>query len=957
MFIKKFSKLFILAIIVTSAFSLSDSNVEASGSWSSYGRLAYVSFDESSTPDRDIVVWDADTDWENGRKFLVRLDGILDQGECNQRDPSLSPNGKWLAFATDCDFYGYNPNFKYWIAAINLEDTSEWYPMTIGREKNSNFNARNPTWNPTGSKLAFDSDVQGGNSQVYYINFYDQIGSSASGKIDAFKKIGDRDQMWDPYFSPDGDFFTAMTPEGAVRVWPDGITGVSLSKHKGDDIQFIGSPIVIRGDFGSSDQLGTDVQNYWRIPGLMNDDGTVNCDPRAEVFAYHTTGWIPGDGEHGIEDDSEKIIVTCEHSLDDESPEYLTSRQAFATNTSHKGGTGCCTAAFPEVSPAGEGIAYITRNGQIMVKRYIGDNYESGHFADNSNVSIAGMADFIIGQDLDYRLDLTDGSPISWSFYEKGLSEGEGALEIGVGAIGLKVDVGGGVNDIFKQEESLEDQYDKQVQLEIDRINSYIAELEYIKQSELKMLDFDIDQYMQKHNQNIAMNNSAIEGIIYEQEFNRKDLLNRHAYDLNDFDENTEYEYQWKKEELANWEINEAQRSLAELEADKIWDEDQIMMRYSEGLQNIDYDYQNKVKEINNRWDDYLVYLDGYWNDIIQQNIQDGDQEAIDYHNKRKTRDKQDTETTRQRELEDAFNENQRSIWDTEDSKTFEINDLQNRFVIDKENLIRNNENEKARREQNLINFSNDRETDRSAMLERHSFELEDFNLRAESATQDVKMNIEYGNQQMNMELQRREMQWELRREQISLDYDNQLLDFQRQIDEVKYQSEMEKQRLSMDQAQLEAEMLQMQNELNSRENDVNNFYSSSIEDLKNESSFRLDEIERRKADEDWSDEKYQQELSDFDKWELEREYEIQSEFENRQRELQFDQRQYENFSTVVETNELYQDGERGFFGNPMPGTIRQGGITDNLSDPGTLAMIGIVVTVGTTFLQLFRGK
>ena len=111
------------------------------------------------------------------------------------------------------------------------------------------------------------------------------------------------------------------------------------------------------------------------------------------------------------------------------------------------------------------------------------------------------------------------------------------------------------------------------------------------------------------------------------------------------------------KEDLANWEINEAQRSLDELETDKIWDEEQVRIRYSESLQNIDYDYQNRVREINDRWDDYLVYLDGYWNDIIQQNIQDGDQEAIDYHNKRKSRDKQDTETTRQRELEDAFNE------------------------------------------------------------------------------------------------------------------------------------------------------------------------------------------------------------------------------------------------------------------------------------------------------------
>ena len=74
-------------------------------------------------------------------------------------------------------------------------------------------------------------------------------------------------------------------------------------------------------------------------------------------------------------------------------------------------------------------------------------------------------------------------------------------------------------------------------------------------------------------------------------------------------------------------------------------------------------------------------------------------------------------------------------------------------------------------------------------------------------------------------------------------------------------------------------------------------------------------------------------------------------------REIDFDQRQYQNFQTVVESNELYQEGERGFFGNPIPGTVRQGGFTDDLSDPGNLAMIGIIVTVGTTLLQLARGK
>ena len=828
--------------------------------------------------------------------------------------------------------------------------------MTIGREKNSNFNSRNPTWDPTGSKLAFDSDIQG-RSQVYYINFYDQIGSSASGKIDAFKKIGDIDQIWDPSYAPDGDLLTAMTPEGAVRLWADGTVGGLISKHKGDDIQFIGSPIIIRGAFGSNDQLGTDVQNYWRIPGLMNDDGTVNCDPRAEVFAYHTTGWIPGDGEHGIEDDSEKIIVTCEHGIDDESPEYLTSRQAFATNTSHKGGTGCCTAAFPEVSPAGEGIAYVTRNGQIMVKRYIGDNNESGHFADNANVSIAGMADFIIGQDLDYRLDLTDGSPISWSFYEKGLDAAEGALEIGVGAIGLKVDVGSGVNDIFKNEESLEDQYDKQIKLEIDRINSYIAELEYIRESELKMLELDIDNYMQQHNQNVDMNNRAIEDVKYQWEFQLKDLETRHQYELTDFDEITQYDLNVKKEDLENWQTFEYQRQLDEIEQNRLREIEQTRTWYTNELQSIDREYQNRTREINKRWDDYLIYLDGYWNEIIQDNIRDGDQEAIDYHNKRKARDQQDTETTRQRELEDAFNENQRSIWDLEDEKTFQDADTENRFARDKENTTKALANEKAIREQEIATRISNNERERSSLLERHKFEVEDYNLRAESSLQDVEMNIEFGNQQMAMELERREMQWDLRRQQIQVDYENQLMDYQNQKEQVKFQAELEKQRLSMDQAKLEAEMMQMQTDLTARQSETDRFYDESVVNLENESSIRLEELEIRRSEQNLSEEEYQEMLSDYDRWYLERQYEIDSEYDQRLRELEFDQRQYQNMQTVIDNNELYQDGERGFFGNPIAGTVRQGGVTDNLSDPGTLAMIGIVVTVGTTFLQLFRGK
>jgi hypothetical protein len=955
MFVRKFLKIFIVALITISAFSLSDSNLEASGVWSQFGRLAYIAFEQSASSDSDIMVWDADTDWENGRKMLVRLDGILEQDECNQRDPSLSANGKWLAFATDCDFYGYNPDFQYWIAIINLEDPGEWYPMTIGRDKNANFHARNPTWDPTGSKLAFDANV-GGERKIYYINVFDQIDAAAAGSIAEFRQAYGG-EAWDPDWAPDGNFIGANSSEGAIFVWTDNFDSNNrqiISQHSGHDTDGIGGVIAIRSTFRKNDYLGEDIVQNWSLPNWDVGNGQSNCDPRSELFAYHTDGHVSGDGEHDVDDGSLKIVVVCAHNMDDKTPEHVTDNLNFATYSSHQAGSGCCIALFPEASPDGRGLAYVTDNGQIMTKIYYPGQYESGHFADDNRVRIDNIS--LMGTN-GFGVDSMEGSPISWSWYEKGLDGGEGALEIGVGAIGLKVDVGGGVNDIFKQEESLEDQYDKQVQLEIDRINSYIAELEYIRESDLKMLDLEIDNYMQQHNQNMTMNNSVIEDVKYEWEFKMKDMANRHSYDLADFDETTAYDYQWKKDDLSNWETFEFERSLQQLESNKKFEEEEDRIYYTEQLQSIDYDYQNRSREINNRLDDYLVYLDGYWNDIIQQNIQDGDQESVDYHNKRKTRDKQDVETDRQRELEDAFSENQRSIWDLEDWKTFEDADRESRFANNKEVLIRDNTIEKTRREQEIESYLEDREMQKAQMLERQNFELEDYNLRAESSLQDVQMNIEYGNQQMNMELERREMQWDLKKQQIQLDYENQFMDYQRQIDEVTYRAEIEKQRLSMDQAQLETEMIQMQNDLNSRQNDVNNFYDSSMSDLENESNYRLDEIERRKADEGWSDERYQQELSNFDKWYFERQYEIQSEYDNSQRDIEFDQRQYENFSTVVETNELYQDGERGFFGNPMPGTIRQGGITDNLSDPGTLAMIGIVVTVGTTFLQLFRGK
>ena len=236
-------------------------------------------------------------------------------------------------------------------------------------------------------------------------------------------------------------------------------------------------------------------------------------------------------------------------------------------------------------------------------------------------------------------------------------------------------------------------------------------------------------------------------------------------------------------------------------------------------------------------------------------------------------------------------------------------------------------------------------------------FDIQSQEMQRDQNVSMVRQQVDMSLQQEYFNLEREEMNWDLRRQQIQLDYENQLKDFQNQIEQVKFQADVDKGRLSMDKAQYEAEMAQLESEIQSRQFESEEFYDNSLAGLANEADARMQELEARRISEDWSDERYQNELSEYDQWYLDRTYEIQSDYDGRIREIEFDQRQYENLQTVVETNEIYQEGERGFFGNPIPGSVRQGGFTDDLSDPGNLAMLGIVITVGTTLLQLARGR
>ena len=901
----KIAFFFVFSLIIFS----SNSNISADSAeedWSAFGRIAY---EIENGSDKDIIVWDADTDWENGRKWTVRLDGIEDMDECNVIQPSLSKDGRWLAFSTDCDFYGQNPNFQNWIGIVNLENTSEWYPITAGSNQTIDFNANNPSWDPTGAKLAFDSDIlNDGKRRIFTIDVYDQIDASASGKISSINQLTPK-EAWDPDYSPDGNFIAAMTPGGIDRIWSDGNASL-ISKHSFHESDNVGGGIVVRTNYGKNEYYGENIVEYW---------GMLECDPRAEVFAYHTDGRVKGDGEDDVDDGSSKIIVTCEHGIDENTPANITSRDDYSTYVSHRGDTGCCMGYFPEVSPDGRGIAYLNEVGEIMAKSFWGGrglSYQNGHFADNSDVGIGNFS--------------KEYSPISWSAYSIGLDGSEG-LEIGVGAIELKLDVGGGVNDIFRQEDSLEDQFDRQVQLEIDRINSYITELEFQRESNLKMLQFDIDAYMQGHNSYIQQEESRVAEVEYRWEFEINDLQNLLAFELEYFDEQTEFELF----NIQNMTQSDSSWRIQELELQYQRDIEDAKMFHQEEYQRFEFDYQIRVGDIDN-----------YYNGEIARAQSDGDNEFVEFLMQEK-----------QREKDDAFNEYQFRIFD---QQAYETQDLQNRefdFQNQKANLERDIAREIQNRESNLINYTNQRALEREDLIARFQFDIESREMQRDQDVEMVRQQVEFALQQFNFNLEREEMNWDLRRQQIQSDYENQLRDFQNQIEQVKFQAEVDKERLSMDKEQFEAEMMQLEREIQSRQSDADNFYNDSLAELTIEADMRLQELENRRVDENWSDERYQQELAEYDKWYLDRTYEIQSNYDSRMREIDFDQRQYQNFQTVVESNELYQEGERGFFGNPIPGTVRQGGFTDDLSDPGNLAMIGIIVTVGTTLLQLARGK
>ena len=82
-------------------------------------------------------------------------------------------------------------------------------------------------------------------------------------------------------------------------------------------------------------------------------------------------------------------------------------------------------------------------------------------------------------------------------------------------------------------------------------------------------------------------------------------------------------------------------------------------------------------------------------------------------------------------------------------------------------------------------------------------------------------------------------------------------------------------------------------------------------------------------------------------------------ELEREKMELEIERQNLENQENMRANNkEFFSEDDRGFFSKPKAGTEKTGGgFEDIASDPTKLAMLGLVVTLGTTLLQMFRGN
>lgn len=189
--------------------------------------LPWIAFDHYFQGSNEIYVIRADGSEQ--RKLTNHPAGV----KAHDREPAWSPDGKWIAFASDRghNFFAYDiylidpnggnpklltdhpasgsepawsPDGKHLAFNSTIDDNVEIYIMDISGKKPKNLTNHpgldaSPAWSPDGNRIAFVSNRQGNNKDIYIMDL-------KSGKIQAIAPHPAEDSH--PSWSPDGKKLT-----------------------------------------------------------------------------------------------------------------------------------------------------------------------------------------------------------------------------------------------------------------------------------------------------------------------------------------------------------------------------------------------------------------------------------------------------------------------------------------------------------------------------------------------------------------------------------------------------------------------------------------------------------------------------------------------------------------------------------------------------------------------------
>ena len=309
---------------------------------------------------------------------------------------------------------------------------------------------------------------------------------------------------------------------------------------------------------------------------------------------------------------------------------------------------------------------------------------------------------------------------------------------------------------------------------------------------------------------------------------------------------------------------------------------------------------------------------------------------------------------------------NQEANWETEriqlqsnlDNEKQEFKRLYETILLDFNN---SSDYEIQNLESQIEITKNDQLNEKQYKISMWDQEIEQLRNRIKIDVENFERSIEDWKQSVALDTERREMDWKYREEQMMIDTNMRIEDLKSQITFLESQAEIEKERLNMEQGALQEQIMNEEQNIQSLKRDSEDKYRDNIEDLEREHQRMIKELNAEqekmilegKLNEE--DAKLRRmEMEQLMKRELD---EAELDYNRQQRDIQFKETQLNRLQVQAERDDLYGEGERGFLFNPRAGTLKGAGWEERLRDPGFLAMAGIIVTVGTSLFQMFRGR